>query len=71
MRAPGLQQKLDELETRKRVLVSGLASHPGSAPRLHPGLAERYREKVEHLGAALAGPDGTAALEAARSLIDR
>ena len=71
LRASGLQQKLDELEARKSELEGALQATPPSAPRLHPKLAEVYRQRVEHLQTALGGPDGSAALETLRSLIER
>jgi site-specific DNA recombinase len=72
LRAPGLQQKLDELEARKMELATELTTTPAPAPRLHPNLSEIYRRKVSELEQALRLPgDGTAALEAARSLIER
>ena len=40
LRAPGLQAKLDELESRKTALEAELAAAPPPAPRLHPNLAE-------------------------------
>ena len=70
-RAPGLQQKLDELETRKAALERAMQSPPAPALRLHQNLAELYRRKVETLQAALAGPDHGEALEAVRALIER
>ena len=72
IRAPGLQQKLDELEARKRALEADLRTTPAPAPRIHPNLSEVYRFKVSNLAQALQEPgDGTAALEAVRSLIER
>jgi hypothetical protein len=72
LRAPGLQQKLDELEARKSTLERGMVDTRQPAPRLHPNLAEIYRQKVAELQFALAAPvNGTAALEATRALIDR
>ena len=72
LRAPGLQQKLDELEARKASLQAQLVSAPAPAPRLHPNLAEVYRQKVSALENALHAPgDGTAALEAIRALVER
>src|SRR5262249_24456705 len=71
-RAPGLQAKLDELESRKAVLEAGLAAAPPPAPRLHPNLAEIYRRKVADLHAALAERETqTEALEILRGLIER
>lgn len=71
LRAPGLQQKLDELEARKKELQDALEATPAPAPLLHPRLAEVYRERIQDLRTALKGPDGTAALEIVRSLIER
>jgi site-specific DNA recombinase len=71
LRAPGLQQRLDELEARKAELERALKTAPIPAPSLHPKLADVYRQKVESLGAALHGPEATEALEAVRSLIER
>jgi site-specific DNA recombinase len=72
LRAPSLQQKLDELTAKKANLESAVASAPASAPRLHPNLAEIYRRKVENLAAALQDPSThTEALELLRGLVDR
>ncbi len=71
MRAPGLQQKLDELEGRRAVLEAELARAPGTPIRLMPNLADVYRDKVAMLQEALTGADGTEALEAVRGLIDQ
>jgi len=72
LRAPGLQAKLDELESRKTALEAKLAAAPPPAPRLHPNLAELYRRKVADLQTALADPNTqTEALEIPRGLIER
>jgi site-specific DNA recombinase len=71
LRAPGLQQRLDELEARKAELERSLNAAPIPAPRLHPKLAEVYRQMVESLGAALGGDDAAEAMEVIRSLIER
>ncbi len=72
LRAPGLQVKLDELETRKLILEKEVAAAPTSAPRLHPNLAEVYRKKVENLQEALRDPaTHSEALEILRSLVER
>jgi site-specific DNA recombinase len=73
LRAPGLQQKLDELEDRKVTLQRGLARAPSSAPlSLHPNLAEIYRDRVAGLQEAFESDrDGAAGLEQVRGLIDR
>jgi site-specific DNA recombinase len=72
MRGAGLQAKMDALESRKAELVAKLGAPASATPRLHPNLSEVYRAKVERLGEALkAGADTQAALDAARSLIER
>src|SRR5262249_37468562 len=72
LRAPGLQAKLDELESRKAALEAELAAAPPPAPRFHPNLAEIYRRKVADLQAALAEPATEAeALEILRGLVER
>lgn len=65
---------LRELEARKAALTAAkLAAAAPTVPQLHPNLAEIYRAKVQTLQDALsAAPSGgTAALQAARALIDR
>jgi site-specific DNA recombinase len=72
LRAPGLQTKVDELEQRKAALETDIAGAPAAAPRLHPNLAEVYRQKVATLQEALADPaTQTEALEIPRGLIER
>ena len=72
LRAPGLQRRLEELETRKAYLEDILAAPPPSPVRLNLNLAELYREKVSALHAALVDPESRIeALELIRSLIDR
>ena len=72
LRAPGLQAKLDELESCKATLEAELAAAPPPAPRLHPNLAEIYRRKVADLQTTLSAPETqTEALEILRGLIER
>jgi len=72
LRAPGLQAKLDEFEQRKAVLEADIVGAPTPAPRLHPNLAEIYRQRVADLANALADPGTrTEALEIMRGLIER
>ena len=72
LRAPSLQQMLDDLERRRAELAHRLATAPAPLPRLHPNLAEVYRRKVTELGAALRDPhSGAEALAILRGLIDR
>lgn len=67
-----LLQDLAELETRERVLEARLPTEP-DVVELHPQAARRYREVVESLGKALAGPEPARAraLTLLRSLIMR
>ena len=59
------------LEARRTELMASLDAAPSPAPRLHPNIAEVYRDKVAHLVSAL-NDDGTRAeaSEAIRALID-
>ena len=71
LRGEGLQQRLTDLETRKRALLDEIASAPPPAPRLHPNLAELYRRKVETLHESLTAPSiRHEALEVLRGLIE-
>ena len=71
-RAPGLQQKLDDLEARKAALEQELAADPPLPVRLHPNLAQVYRGQVERLHEALAEPGlREEALGILRGLIER
>jgi site-specific DNA recombinase len=71
-RAPGLQQRLDDLEARKAELEVRLTAPAPSPVRLHPNLAQVYREKVANLHSALADPElRTEALDLIRGLIER
>ena len=72
LRGPGLQARLDELEQRKAALEGEIADAPEPAPRLHPNLAEVYRQKVANLQTALTDPGvHTEALEILRGLVER
>ena len=72
LRAGGLQQRLDELEARKIELGAKLAGPAPSPVRLHPNLAQLYRERVAELHIALADPElRSEALELIRGLVDR
>jgi hypothetical protein len=72
-RAPRLQAQLAELEAKRSTLEAALSvPAPPAPPRLHPSLAEVYRERVAGLQAALQTQgDGRAALEAVRGLLER
>jgi site-specific DNA recombinase len=45
MRAPGLQQRLDELEARRAALEQALSEEAPPPVRMHPNLAQAYRER--------------------------
>ena len=72
MRGSRLQTQMDGLEARKAALEAVLAAPIPTAPRLHPNLAQVYREKVTALQAALTSADeSAAALVSVRELIER
>ncbi len=73
LRAPGLQGRLDELEQRRVALEAEIAASAAPVvPRLHPNLAEVYREEVARLREGLAQEDaGPEVREALRALIER
>ncbi len=56
LRTPGLLAKIEGLEQKKTELEAGLEAPPLSPVRLHPNLAELYRQRVAALGEALADP---------------
>jgi DNA invertase Pin-like site-specific DNA recombinase len=72
LRGAGLQQRLDELEARKAELEAKLVAPAPTPVRLHPNLAQLYREKLAELHTALADPGlHTEALGLIRGLIER
>jgi DNA invertase Pin-like site-specific DNA recombinase len=71
LRSPGLQARLDALESRRAELAAGLAEAPARLPAMHPNLTELYRTRVGDLQAALSANRSPEALEAARELIER
>lgn len=67
----GTKAKLDELEARKASLQQALAAPAPTPIRLHPNLADLYRQRVAALGEALRAPDTRdEALSLLRPLID-
>ena len=71
MRTSGMKDELLALETRKAQLVSETKHVPAPAPRLHPKLADIYRDKVENLNKALNEESTRAeASQALRALIE-
>ena len=70
-RTPSMKDELLALEARKLDLLAELKHAPAPAPRLHPNLAELYRQKVERLHQELNRPElRTEAARALRDLID-
>jgi site-specific DNA recombinase len=72
LRAPGLQDRLDQLTNRKSEIQGRLKAALKPMPRLHPKLADVYREKVLKLQEALADPaTHDEALETMRGLVEK
>jgi DNA invertase Pin-like site-specific DNA recombinase len=65
-----VNDRLKELDSRRVLLEGQLANAVAPAPRLHPNLAEVYRQKVEALQQALASDDAAQARELLRGLVD-
>jgi site-specific DNA recombinase len=71
LRTSSMKDELVALEAQKTKLLADIRNAPAPAPRLHPGLAEIYRQKVERLQDELNRPELRAqAAEVLRSLID-
>ena len=71
LRTPGMKEELFALEGRKQKLVAEVKHAQPPSPRLHPKLADLYRQRVEHLHDELNRPELRAeAAEALRALID-
>ncbi len=72
LRGPSIIKSLEELERRQQELSRAVTAPMPSIVRLHPNLAEVYRQKVSDLHAALEMPSLRAeAIELVRSLIER
>ena len=66
-----MKEELFALEGRKQKLVAEVKHAQPPSPRLHPMLADLYRQRVEHLHEELNRPELRAeAAEALRALID-
>jgi hypothetical protein len=65
-----VNERLAELEQHHQALDTKLAEAVAPAPRLHPNLAEVYRQKVATLVDALDAENGAAAREIVRGLVD-
>ena len=71
LRAPGLQQRLDELESRRVEIEQSLTAAPTTPVPLHPNLAQVYKRQVEQLQQALDRPDiRDEAMQVLRGLIE-
>ena len=72
LRSGSLQAKLEQLESERANLVAKMADPSPSPVRLHPNLADAYRDKVAALRDALHDEATRAeAFEIVRSLIDK
>ena len=68
---PAVKDEISTLELRKTELKNKLEVVPAPQPRLHPRLADVYRDKVANLVEALNAPDTVAdAAETIRGLIE-
>jgi site-specific DNA recombinase len=66
-----LKEELLALEARKATLVAEIEHAPPPSPRLHPKLAELYRQRVDRLQEELNRPElRSEAAQALRNLID-
>jgi hypothetical protein len=71
LRTPGLQKRLEELESRRAELEQEMTSACAPPIRLHPSLAQVYRRKVEQLQQALNDPEiRDEAIEVLRNLLE-
>ena len=67
---PAMKVRMQGLERRREALEAGLTTVTEPKPRLHPGLAEVYRQKVATLQEALAAKDGHEVRGAIRALVE-
>jgi DNA invertase Pin-like site-specific DNA recombinase len=67
--AATVRERMATLEARKVTLQDELASAVAPAPRLHPGLAQLYRDRVAELTRLLAEDDAAEARELIRGLV--
>ena len=71
LRTPGMKAELLALEARKEEISTEIEQVPAPLPRLHPKLAELYRQRVERLHEELNRPELRAeAAQALRALIE-
>jgi hypothetical protein len=71
LRTPGMKEELFALEARKQELAGKVKQIPAPRPRLHPKLADLYRQRVERLHEELNRVElRSEAAQALRGLID-
>ena len=71
LRTPGMKEELLALEARKQELAAKVKQAPAPRPRLHPKLADLYRQRVDRLHEELNRPElRSEAAQALRGLID-
>ncbi len=71
LRSPGMKEGLYALEARKRGLAAEMKQAPALSPRLHPKLADLYRQRVDRLQEELNRTElRSEAAQALRELID-
>ncbi len=71
LRTPGMKEELFALEARKQELAAEVKQAPAPRPRLHPKLADLYRQRVERLREELNRAElRSEAAQALRGLID-
>jgi site-specific DNA recombinase len=68
--SPAIGKRLADQDKRRLELEGLLAEAAAPAPRLHPNLADVYRQTVSSLIEVLARDDGAEARDAVRSLVD-
>ena len=66
-----VKDRMAALEAQQRALEAELAAMTSPAPRLHPSLAEVYRERVASLAEALNSDDGLEARDIVRGLVEQ
>ena len=65
-----VNDRLRELDARRATLEEQIATAAKPAPRLHPNLAQLYRQKVASLTEVLAKDDAAEARELIRGLVE-
>ena len=71
LRTASMREELEALEAKRTALKAAIETAPAPSPRLHPKLAELYRQKIADLHVALNAEETRAeAAEALRQLIE-